>query len=234
MQALLLSASKVGNTPFLQHAIPFIDAFLGTRSSDKPLRVLFVPYAGVSFSYDEYTHRVSTALSDLNVTVNNIDDESDKHAAVESCDVIMVGGGNTFHLLDQLYKNDLLTIFKQKLAKSGKYIGWSAGSNIAGLSIKTTNDMPIVQPSSFDALGLIPFQINPHYTDYQPPGFNGETREMRLQEFMVVNPDVEIIGIQEGTALLVNQQTIRLVGDKNGYRFKGGIKTEITPNSVVV
>ena len=111
------------------------------------------------------------------------------------------------------------------------YIGWSAGSNIAGASIRTTNDMPIVEPQSFNALNLVPFQLNPHYTDHNPPGHNGETRAQRLAEFMVINKDMPIVAIVEGTALTVKQNEMRLIGGEEGYIFKGGEKSVITNES---
>jgi dipeptidase E len=111
------------------------------------------------------------------------------------------------------------------------YIGWSAGSNIAGLSIRTTNDMPIIEPPSFQALGLLPLQLNPHYTDFVPVGFHGETRDMRLAEFMHVDADTAIIGLPEGTALRLSGTTLRYEGSENAFLFRGGVKNAITPTS---
>ncbi|MGB1201825.1 MAG: dipeptidase PepE [Cognaticolwellia aestuarii] len=216
---LLLSSSRVGSTEYLTHALTMIEDHLSGIKN-----ILFIPYAGVTISYDEYTERVNNALSSINVNVVGIHQFEDPVAAVNSAQAIVIGGGNTFRLLAQLYDNNLITAIKNKVSLGTPYIGWSAGSNVAGLSIKTTNDMPIVEPKSFEALGLVDFQINPHYTDYNPPGHNGETREQRLQEFMVLSPDTTIVGIVEGTALKCTNENITLVGDTDGYIFKAGNK----------
>ncbi len=144
---------------------------------------------------------------------------------------IAVGGGNTFNLLHQLYQFDLIDVIRDHVNQGKPYIGWSAGSNIAGASIRTTNDMPIVEPQSFNALNLVPFQLNPHYTDHNPPGHNGETRAQRLAEFMVLNQEMPIVAIVEGTALKVEHDEMRLIGGEEGYIFKGGEKSVITNES---
>jgi dipeptidase E len=233
MEALLLSASRVGDTGFLEHAIGYIKDFIGESNKEKTLNVVFVPFAGVTIEHGQYTEMFAKAVSSLNLNIINLSAQQDKQQAILEADVIAVGGGNTFQLLNQLYQFDLINLIRQQVEAGTKYIGWSAGSNIAGLSIKTTNDMPIVQPTSFEAIGLIPYQINPHYTDYQPPGHNGETREMRLQEFMVLSPNVGIIGIQEGTGLRVSNGSITLFGEKEGYYFLTGQKSVIEPNTKV-
>ncbi|TKB44890.1 dipeptidase PepE [Thalassotalea mangrovi] len=216
---LLLSSSRVGSTDYLAHAREWIAAHLGDIKE-----LLFIPYAGVSISYDEYTHMVQSALQPLNIKVTGIHQAEDAKIAVEQAQAIAIGGGNTFHLLNELYAQQLIPAIQQRVNDSVPYIGWSAGSNVAGLTIRTTNDMPIIEPPSFAALALLPCQINPHYTDYIAPGHNGETREQRLQEFMVVNPDVPVLGIIEGTALKLNQGKLTLLGTEDGWYFKGGHK----------
>lgn len=236
INALLLSASKADNTGYLEHAIPLISDFLNSDNlptDDVSLKVLFVPYAGVSISFDDYTHQVEQALAELPVEIIGIHEFDSPQIAIEQSDVILVGGGNTFSLLSRLYDNDVVEGLKNAVLNGKKYIGWSAGSNIAGLSIKTTNDMPIVMPSTFDALGFVACQLNPHYTDFVPPGHHGETREMRLQEFMVVEPKTPIIGIQEGSALLLQDEKVTLIGNKVGYFFLGGQKEILDVNSNV-
>jgi|TARA_B110000914_G_scaffold217962_1_gene224691 dipeptidase E len=198
-------------------------------------QLLFIPYAGVTVSYDDYTAMVQTALTPLNIKVTGIHQYQDPVTAVTNAQAIAVGGGNTFHLLHQLYENKLTTVINAVVENGTPYIGWSAGSNVAGSSIRTTNDMPIIEPRSFDALNLVNFQLNPHYTDHNPPGHNGETRAQRLAEFMVLNKAMPIVAIVEGTALKVSnengQQKMRLMGSNNGYIFKAGEKTIITAAS---
>ncbi|GAA5143858.1 dipeptidase PepE [Thalassotalea piscium] len=216
---LLLSSSRVGNTDYLTHALTMIKSHLGDVRA-----ILFIPYAGVTVSNDQYTEMVTNALSSIEINVTSIHQYTDPVEAIMSAEAIVIGGGNTFRLLELLYDNDLLTAISTKIGQGTPYIGWSAGSNVAGLSIKTTNDMPIVEPKSFNALSLVNFQLNPHYTDFNPPGFNGETREQRLKEFMVVSPTTTIIGIVEGTALKCVDDKVTLIGENDGYIFKAGKK----------
>lgn len=226
MQLLLLSSSKAGDTGYLTHALPFINDHLGNIKA-----LLFIPYAGVSISYDDYTQTVQNALASLGIKVTGIHQCENPVAAINDAQALAIGGGNTFHLLHQLYANELLEPIKAKVKAGMPYIGWSAGSNVAGMTIRTTNDMPIIEPPSFNALNLLPVQLNPHYTDYQAPGHHGETRQMRLEEFMVLNPETPVVGIQEGTALKRQGNSLTLVGDKVGYLFKGGNKAEIMPQA---
>lgn len=221
---LLLSSSREGNTDYLSHAIPMINNHLGSIKS-----VLFIPYAGVNMTYDEYADKVQHALPHL--TVTSIHQSQDVHMAIKQADAILVGGGNTFHLLHQLYKLDLIETIKRVVSQGTPYIGWSAGSNIAGMSIKTTNDMPIIEPKSFTALNLVPFQLNPHYTDYVAPGHNGETRDQRLSEFMVLEPNTSIVGIMEGSALSLSNSELLLRGNHPGYLFKGGEKHRLSTDA---
>jgi|TARA_B110000211_G_scaffold101296_3_gene117871 dipeptidase E len=230
---LLLSSSRVGDTKYLQHALPLIKAKL-----DGVTELLFIPYAGVTVNYDDYTAMVQSALIDSGITVKGIHQFDDPINAINTANAIAVGGGNTFHLLHQLYQNNLINAIQDKVAQGIPYIGWSAGSNIAGLSIRTTNDMPIIEPESFDALQLVSFQLNPHYTDHNPPGHNGETREQRLAEFMVLNETTPIVAIVEGTGLDIKDNTMALVSglsdtDKNadGFLFKGNNKSVISTDT---
>jgi len=224
---LLLSSSRAGNTPYLEHAKAMIEHHLaGIRE------VLFIPYAGVNLTYDNYTNKVQDALQSLNIRVTSIHQFDDAIEAVNNAKAIVIGGGNTFHLLHQLYENNVINAIQEKVNNGTPYIGWSAGSNVAGASICTTNDMPIIEPKSFNALNLVPFQLNPHYTDFNPPGHNGETREQRLAEFMVINAEMPIVGIVEGSALkLVNNklslQANKLIEQPCGFLFKAGNKRTI-------
>ena len=220
---LMLSASKAGNSGYLTHAVPLINAHLNGIKE-----VLFIPYAGVSVSFIDYLDKVQTALPELNIT--SIHQTEDPVAAINSAKAVLVGGGNTFALLDRLYKNGVLEPLKNRLAAGLPYIGWSAGSNICGATIRTTNDMPIVEPPSFNALSVVPFQLNPHYTNYIAPGHNGETRDERLGEFTQLNPKTSVIGIQEGSALCLSENRLRVVGELPAFHFLGTEKTELAKN----
>ncbi len=220
---LLLSASREGQTDYLEHALPLMDAFLPSSVSE----ILFIPYAGFAMGYDVYEQKVDSALQGINRKVISIHQFDDPVKAVEKAQAIAIGGGNTFYLLKQLYDNELVDAIRKKVNAGTPYVGWSAGSNMAGLTICTTNDMPIVQPRSFNALALVPFQINPHYTDYQPPNHNGETRAERIYEYTRANPHRYVVGIKEGTALERQGDQLFLRGQKDGLIFRDGevIKT---------
>lgn len=220
MNVLMLSSSRVANEDYLQHAIPMLNEYLPNIKE-----LLFIPFAGVSVSWDNYTTKVQHALPGYHV--KGIHQCSNAHQALESAQAILVGGGNTFNLLNELYCQNLLGALKNQVNKGTSYVGWSAGSNICGNSIRTTNDMPIVQPLSFDALNFVPFQLNPHYTDYQAPGHNGETRAQRIEEFCILNPDMPVIGIREGSALLLQGESLVLKGDLNGVVFDGNSQSVI-------
>ena len=132
-------------------------------------------------------------------------------------------------MLYTLYNNALMVPIKHAIADGTPYIGWSAGSNICGMTISTTNDMPIIAPPSFEALGVVPFQLNPHYSDFPPSGHNGETRDQLLAEFTTLYPTMPVVGIREGTALQLSNNALTLLGDKGGFVFLGKDKTAITP-----
>ena len=224
INALLLSSSREGTTPYLSHALPLIKPFTETAK-----KWTFIPYAGVSFSYDKYLELVAAALSELNIEITSIHQYKDPKKALREADGVMVGGGNTFHLLHELYQYDLVSLLKNRINEGMYYIGWSAGSNVTGKSIRTTNDMPIIEPPSFTALGIIPFQLNPHYTNYQAPRHNGETRAQRLLEFTKVDPDTPVVGIQEGSALLRQGDKLTLVGAKEAFLFSGTQQEIVIP-----
>lgn len=222
MNILMLSSSREGDESYLASAKPTILKHLGETNE-----VLFIPFAGVTMNWDAYTQKVQDALPEL--SINSIHKNTNALNAVNNAAAIMIGGGNTFNLLHTLYQEDILAAIRSKVLLGTHYIGWSAGSNICGDSIRTTNDMPIIQPPSFNALGLVPFQINPHYSDYHPPGFNGETRAQRISEFCTLNPNMPVVGIREGSALVRDSLGLHLVGSKDGIVFCGNESYPIKP-----
>lgn len=215
MDVLALSSSRAGNGGFLETALPLIGEFTGPRS----LRIAFLPFASVQREYTEYGAMVAQALAGLPHSVRTVTPE-DARQVLETADLIMVGGGNTFKLLHDIYTYDLFDLIRHKVRGGTPYIGWSAGANITGRSIGTTNDMPIIQPLSFTALGFFPFQINPHYLSQKPEGHHGETRDQRIEEFVVLNPGIPVVGLPEGTALRLQGRALRFTGDRDGVLFE--------------
>ncbi|HVG34246.1 MAG TPA: dipeptidase PepE [Pyrinomonadaceae bacterium] len=223
---LLLSNSTNYGERYLGYPADAIKEFLGAEIK----RVLFVPFAGVRFSFDEYAKTVLERFEELGYQLESVHEVRDSTEAVSQAEAIAVGGGNTFHLLRGLYESKLIGAIRARVEQGAPYIGWSAGSNVACPTIRTTNDMPIVEPPSLDALNLIPFQINPHYTDATPTGHAGETRDERLQEFIEVNPDTYVVGLREGTMLRIEDSSIKLLGEKSARVFiKGREAKDYTP-----
>ncbi len=144
-------------------------------------------------------------------------------------DAVFVGGGNTFMLTKLLHETGLMAAIRDAVQGGLPYMGWSAGANVACPTLRTTNDMPIVQPASFDTFNLVPFQINPHYTDATLPNHGGETRDDRIQEFLIANPTVPVVGLREGTMLHVNGTQIELVGEFKAALFTPGGKESLRP-----
>lgn len=224
MKLLMLSSSREGQSAYLQSAREMILPHLQGVE-----QILFVPFAGVTLDWDSYTDKVQRALPEFEILgLHRTERPAD---AIRQASSIMVGGGNTFNLLNELYRQQLLEPVRQAVHSGIPYVGWSAGANICGDSIRTTNDMPIVQPPSFDALKLVPFQINPHYTDYQVPGHNGETRADRLAEFMVLNPAMPVLAIREGSALKREDDKLHLLGAHPALIFAAGHQTSIQPGT---
>ena len=215
---LLLSNSKNFGRGYLEHAEADIKDFLGAQVR----KVLFVPFAAVRYTFDEFANTVRERFAQFGYGLDSIHASTDARQAVQAAEAIVVGGGNTFQLLRRLYEHDLLDTIRERVGNGVPYIGWSAGSNVACPTIRTTNDMPITEPPSLNALGLVPFQINPHYLDAHPEGHQGETREERLLEFIEVNRGVAVVGLREGSMLRVEGATIRLIGDKPVRVFMHG------------
>lgn len=184
-----------------------------------------MPYAAVTFSYDEYAAKVNGSLNEVGLTVKGIHTFDNPQDAIRNADAIMVGGGNTWKLTRTLQDNGLIDLIREKVQKGTPYIGWSAGSNVACPTLRTTNDMPIIAPLSFETFNLVPFQINPHYLDDNPSNHGGETREMRIAEFIIQNPDIYIVGLRESTILHFEDGKLSLIGERSARIFKHGTET---------
>jgi dipeptidase E len=227
---LLLSNSTNRGERYLAHARPHLLRFLGGAG-----RLLFVPYAAVRMSHDAYAEAVEDALAADGHTVVRLHREPDPRGAIASADAIVVGGGNTFRLLQLLQQHALLDPIRARVAAGAPYVGWSAGSNVACPTIRTTNDMPIVAPAGLDSLGLVRFQINPHYTDARIPRHGGESRGERLAEFCALSPEVPVIGLREGSALEVRGGAVTLIGRRRARLFHGGAPPrELAPGPVAL
>jgi dipeptidase E len=206
MELLLLSSSRTPAGYFTDY-LAEIERFIASVR-----RAVFVPFAAVALPWDEYAKRVSEALSLELQPIEKLDD----------ADLIVVGGGNTFQLLRECRTRGLLKPIAQRVREGkSKYLGWSAGANLACPTIKTTNDMPIVDPGGLDALGLIAFQINAHYFNFTLPGHHGETRNDRLAEFQRVNAGLPVLGLPEGDWLRVSGARVELAGAREAVWFEG-------------
>jgi dipeptidase E len=216
---LLLSNSTNHGAGYLDHAIDAMASFLGPVR-----RVLFVPFA--LRDWTGYTAKARERLARAGIEVTGATADAPAAATVEEAEAVFVGGGNTFRLLDRLQRSGLLEVLRRRAAAGMPYLGASAGTNIAAPTIKTTNDMPIVQPAGFSALGLVPFQINPHYIDADPSSSHmGETREERLREFLEEN-EGPVLALREGAWLRVEGDRARLEGTNGARLFRRGADPE--------
>ena len=213
---LLISNSTNYGEEYLAYTKPYIKNFLG----DNVKEVLFIPYAGITMSYGEYLSKVNSVFMGLGYEAKSIHDEEDKISAIENSQAIVVGGGNTFHLTYMLHETKIINAIRKKVEEGTPYLGWSAGSNIACPTLISTNDMPIIKPESFETLNLVPFQINPHYTDTIIPNHSGESREKRIKELLAVNPSYKVVGLKEGTMLSIENDNIKLLGNKTVKIFQ--------------
>ena len=218
MRLLLLSNSTNQGEGYLSWAQKEIHAFLGNY----PVSALFIPYAAVTFGFDEYETKVKSRFSESGHHIKSIHHAWNPVREIKKADAIVIGGGNTWQLVRLLHEQGLMEPIREKVRSGTPYIGWSAGSNVACPTLRTTNDMPVVNPLVFETLGLIPFQINPHFLDVHPEGFGGETREMRIQEFIEINPDVYVLGLRESTLLRLEENSLRLIGSRTARLFKKG------------
>jgi dipeptidase E len=214
---LLISNSTLYGSGYLDHAEAEIRSFLGEVK-----RVLFVPFA--LYDRDRYATTAQQRFAKMGYELSSIHGATDPQQALNETGTVFIGGGNTFRLLKALYDFDLLGPIRERVNAGMPYIGSSAGSNVAGPTIRTTNDMPIVQPPSFDALGLVSFQINPHYLDPDPNSKHmGETREERILQFLEEN-DTPVVGLREGAMLRIENGETILRGSTGARIFRRGLE----------
>jgi len=217
MNLLLISNSTNAGEEYLQYPIERIGAFLAGVEE-----VAFVPYAAVTFSYAEYERRVAASFAELGIRVRSVHRAVDPARAIRRAEAICVGGGNTFALAKKMQEQGLMQVIRDRIRAGIPYVGWSAGSNVCCPTISTTNDMPIVEPRSFRAIGAVKFQINPHYLDANPAGHAGETREQRILEFIEANPRRWVAGLREGCMLRYEDDRLELIGQRPMRIFKNG------------
>lgn len=217
MRLLLLSNSKTDGMGYLEYALDLMRDLLSADVKE----VLFVPYAGITKTHYDYVEQVRPVFASLGINVTSLHRAHDAIDAVRRAQAIALGGGNTWNLLRELRRQRVLPAIRQRVIEGMPYLGWSAGANLACPTIMTTNDMPICDPGGLDALALVPFQINPHYLDGNPPGFHGETRAERLREFGVLHPEVWVAGLPEGSGLRIDGSSVALVGRAECRLFRG-------------
>ncbi|HKP37652.1 MAG TPA: dipeptidase PepE [Pyrinomonadaceae bacterium] len=212
---LLISNSTLHGSGYLDHAESEIRDFLGAVK-----KVLFVPFA--LHDRDSYADQACARFEKMSFKLDSIHRASDPAKAIRDAEAIFIGGGNTFRLLKALYDHDLLDVIRERVSAGMPYIGSSAGSNVAGPTIRTTNDMPIVQPPSFEALGLVSFQLNPHYLDPDANSTHmGETREQRIIQFLEDN-ETPVVGLREGAMLRIQNRKTLLKGSTGARIFRRG------------
>ena len=215
---IIASTSTIDGSGPLEYLLPKLSTFFKEIKT-----VLFIPYARPGgISYDEYTEKISVPFAKINIKVKGIHEFEKSKEAIQNAEAIFTGGGNTFELVNQLYKNDVLLTLKNSIKSGTLYLGTSAGSNICGISMMNTNDMPIVYQPSFKTMGLIPFNINAHYLDpIENYTHMGETRETRIKEYHVFN-ETSVLGLREGSWLEVNNNKIILQGELSARVFQQG------------
>ncbi|RZN82779.1 MAG: dipeptidase PepE [Winogradskyella sp.] len=213
--AIIASTSTIHGSGYLEYLLETLEQHF--RGIDE---IIFIPYARPGgISHDDYTSIASNAFAKINIKVKGLHEFNNPIQAIEKAKGIFTGGGNTFVLVNQLYKNKILQPLKSAVENGTPYLGTSAGSNICGLTMNTTNDMPIVYPPSFKTLGIVPFNINPHYLDpIKGSTHMGETRETRIKEFHKFNTQ-PVIGIREGSWIEVKDKSIFLRGDLDARIF---------------
>ena len=227
---IIASTSTIYGSEYLEYILPELKVFF--KGIDE---IVFIPYARPSgMTYDAYTKIANKAFKTIDIQVKGLHEFASAKEGVQNAKGIFVGGGNTFELVNQLYANEIMSEIKEVVNNGTPYFGTSAGSNICGFSMQTTNDMPIVYPPSFKTLELIPFNLNPHYLDADPTSTHkGETRETRIKEFHVYN-SVSVLGLREGSWLEVKAEKIILKGKLSARLFQQNKKpVELTTGSDV-
>ena len=227
---LLISNSTNAGENYLEWPRNYIKEFLDRFGIKK---ALFIPYAGVNLSsegvsksYDAYEARVSSVFEELGFSIESIHRKKNQVKAVKKATAIVIGGGNTFHLVKMMHKTGVMKAIRKRCREGTPYVGWSAGANVACPSMKTTNDMPVSEPASFKCLNLVPFQINPHYLDANPAGHGGETREQRILEFLTINRKMMVAGLREATLFRIEGNKIELLGNRPMRLFRFGKEPE--------
>ncbi|KRB56309.1 dipeptidase PepE [Flavobacterium sp. Root186] len=213
---IIASTSTLHGGSYLDYLLPALQLHFKNCTT-----ILFIPYARPGgISHEEYTKKAAEVFASINIKLQGIHEFESPEKVIQNAEGFFTGGGNTFLLVSQLYKNNIMQLLAEKVKSGTPYLGTSAGSNICGLSMQTTNDMPIIYPPSFQTLGLIPFNLNPHYLD---PDANsqhmGETRETRIKEFHAFNA-IPVLGLREGSWLEVKGEKITLKGSLKARLFK--------------
>lgn len=226
---LLLSNSRNAAGEYLLHPRQAITHFVQGRR-----KALFFPFAGTTIAWDAYTAQVQEALQPTGLELRTAHTCEHLGRAIAEAEVLLVGGGNTFRLLHEMRVHNALAPLREAVLAGKPYIGWSAGSVLAGPTICTTNDMPIVDPGGFDALGVVPMQINAHYTNALPAGHQGETRNQRLAEYLVMNPHSRVLALPEGNWLQVEGLQYSLHGPHPSWLFAPGREPAIAPPGPLV
>ena len=225
---IIASTSTLHEGSYLEYLLPTLQSHFKNCKS-----ILFIPYSRPSgISHDDYTKKVSQAFASINISVKGIHEFDNAENAIKNAEGIFTGGGNTFLLVTQLYKQNVMQVLAETVKNGTPYLGTSAGSNICGLSMQTTNDMPIIYPPSFQTLGLIPFNLNPHYLDPDMQSKHmGETRETRIKEFHAFN-SIPVLGLREGSWLEVKGDKITLKGNLSARLFlQNEVPTELETES---
>ncbi|TCN52594.1 dipeptidase PepE [Flavobacterium circumlabens] len=212
---IIASTSTLHGGSYLEYLLPTLKQHFANCKS-----ILFIPFARPGgITHDEYTEKAAAAFATINIAVKGIHEFENTESAIKNAEGIFTGGGNTFLLVTQLYQQNIMKLLSETVKNGTPYLGTSAGSNICGLSMQTTNDMPIVYPPSFQTLGLIPFNLNPHYLDPETQSKHmGETRETRIKEFHAFN-SIPVLGLREGSWLEVKGSRITLKGDLSARLF---------------
>lgn len=225
---IIASTSTLHGSSYLEYLLPTLQSHFANCKT-----ILFIPYArpGV-ISHEEYTQKVAAVFQTIAISVKGIHEFENPETAIKNAEGIFTGGGNTFLLVKQLYKNNIMQLLSETVKNGTPYLGTSAGSNICGLSMQTTNDMPIVYPPSFQTLGLISFNLNPHYLDPEENSTHmGETREERIQEYHAFNT-IPVLGLREGSWLEVKGERITLKGNLSARLFRQNqLPAELGPES---